>query len=272
MKLKHNKKRNTAFLYESLIRELTKSIINKDDKNKDQIILVIKEHFNEDTLLYRELKLYSTLNETYGLSPNMAEKLIFEVKKEHSTIDKKRLFAEQTKLINKINKIVSKSIFSNFVPNYKDLATIYQVFNINSIKKKILLEQNIFGRLTYGNKKEDTNMKTMGNLVYKSFVKRFNGKYSEKLLEEQKTLLNKYITSFLDNGIELKVYLNEEITRLKENISSALDMKEVQDDLDMLTKTKEVMSILENFKKEKIDKALINKVLKIQDLVKEIKS
>jgi len=36
MKMKHNKKRNTAFLYESLIKELTKAIVRKqtDPKNK----------------------------------------------------------------------------------------------------------------------------------------------------------------------------------------------------------------------------------------------
>ena len=28
MKLKHNKKRNTAFLYEALVKELTKSIVH----------------------------------------------------------------------------------------------------------------------------------------------------------------------------------------------------------------------------------------------------
>ena len=33
MRLKHNKKRNTAFVYEALVRELTKSAI-KNDKNK----------------------------------------------------------------------------------------------------------------------------------------------------------------------------------------------------------------------------------------------
>ena len=38
MKMKHNKKRNTAFLYESLIKELTKSLVNKDEEKKQQII------------------------------------------------------------------------------------------------------------------------------------------------------------------------------------------------------------------------------------------
>ncbi len=272
MKLKHNKKRNTAFLYESLIRELTKFIINKNEESKKQLILVIKEHFNDDALLSRELKLYNALNETYGLEPHTAEKLIFEVQREYSSIDKKKLFTEQTKLINKINKMFSKSIFSNFVPNYKDLATIYQVFNTSSVKKKVLLEQNIFKKLTFNNQDSDARMKPVDNLIYKSFVQRFNGEYSEKLLEEQKNLLNKYITSFLDNGVELKVYLNEEIARLKKNVSGALRMEEVESDADMFSKTKEVLIMLENFKDSKIDKALISKVLKIQNLVKEIKN
>ena len=32
MKLKHNKKRNTAFLFEALVRELTKSVVRKDSE------------------------------------------------------------------------------------------------------------------------------------------------------------------------------------------------------------------------------------------------
>ena len=116
MKLKHNKKRNTAFLYETLMRELTRTIVNKDNKRKEKIVLIIKEHFNNNSLLSRELKLYNALGDSYELDPHTAEKLIFEVKKEYSNIDKKVLFTEQTVLVNKINKILSKSIFSNFVP------------------------------------------------------------------------------------------------------------------------------------------------------------
>ena len=35
--MKHNKKRNTAFIYETLTRELTKSIIEKDTDKKNNI-------------------------------------------------------------------------------------------------------------------------------------------------------------------------------------------------------------------------------------------
>ncbi len=34
MRLKHNKKRNTAFIFEALSQEMTKAIVEKDDKKK----------------------------------------------------------------------------------------------------------------------------------------------------------------------------------------------------------------------------------------------
>ena len=35
MKLKHNKKRNTAFLYEALVKEITKAVMDKDVEKKN---------------------------------------------------------------------------------------------------------------------------------------------------------------------------------------------------------------------------------------------
>ncbi len=35
-KTKHNKKRNTAFLYEALVREMTKAVVSQDKKRKKQ--------------------------------------------------------------------------------------------------------------------------------------------------------------------------------------------------------------------------------------------
>ena len=55
LKLKHNKKRNTAFLFESLTKELTRAIVNKDEKTKQIILSVIKEHFRKGSILAKEL-------------------------------------------------------------------------------------------------------------------------------------------------------------------------------------------------------------------------
>ena len=43
--MKHNKKRNTAFIYEVLTKELTKAIANNDADKKTDIITILKEHF-----------------------------------------------------------------------------------------------------------------------------------------------------------------------------------------------------------------------------------
>ena len=58
MRVKHNKKRNTAFLYESLIKELTKAIVRGQDNKKQKILEIIKKHFNSNSSLKKELEIY----------------------------------------------------------------------------------------------------------------------------------------------------------------------------------------------------------------------
>ena len=162
-KIKHNKKRNTAFLYETLVREIAKSVINKEPKRNDFIISVIKEHFTSGTELAKELELYKALTETKDLDLYTAEKLIQESKFAYKKINKKKLFIEQSKLISKINRNLSRDIFSNFVPNYKSLATISQIFNDNvSVKNKVLLEKEVLKRLTFT--EEEFNQKNKSQL------------------------------------------------------------------------------------------------------------
>ena len=76
MARRHNKKRNTAFLYEALVRELTKSIVKKDNNRKSTVITILKEHFNKKSLLYKELQLYKDAASTNELDPQYAEKFI----------------------------------------------------------------------------------------------------------------------------------------------------------------------------------------------------
>ena len=81
MKLKHNKKRNTIFIFESLVRELTKSVINKDFSRKKEILSIIKENFGNTTVLGKELEYYKSILESKDLKKGFAEKLLQEVKR-----------------------------------------------------------------------------------------------------------------------------------------------------------------------------------------------
>ena len=80
MKLKHNKKRNTAFIYEALVREIAKAVVRKDDNRKNLIIKIMKEHFAPNNILAKELQLYKALEETRGLDIYTAERLIKEAR------------------------------------------------------------------------------------------------------------------------------------------------------------------------------------------------
>jgi hypothetical protein len=76
--------------------------------------------------------------------------------------------------------------------------------------------------------------------------------------------------SFLDNGVELKIHLNEEVGRLKGLLSDSMTTQEIQSDNKMVQKTKDVIGLLESFAGQNITETMIKKVLRVQNLVKEI--
>ena len=86
MKLKHNKKRNTAFLYETLVKELTKAVVHNKIKQKNVLVSIIKESFAKNTLLRKELDLFKILSET----KHVDEKVWKEAKKiQEGDVEKK---------------------------------------------------------------------------------------------------------------------------------------------------------------------------------------
>jgi len=271
-KYKHNKNRNTAFLYEALILELTKCILREDKEGKEKFLKFIKESFSVRTLLHQDLKLYHALSKTQNVCPITAEKILTEVKRRRKTIDKRKLLQEQNQLTRRIKKNLSNNIMSNFIPSYKFLATISQIFNERtSIKTKVLLENEIIGHMI-SKTGEEKKMVPIDNLIYKTFAKKFNSEYSTALLQEQKELLAKYISSFSNNGIELKLYLNEEVGRLKKEIKKSLLIEEFVADPEMRSKAQKVLSVLDSYKNEKPSRDMIRQVAQIQSLVTEIKS
>jgi hypothetical protein len=271
MKFKHNKKRNTAFLFETLIRELTKSAIDKNYNRKGTILSIVKEHFAKKTILSKELELYKSLYRSDDLTQDLADKLLKEVKKEYKSLDQKKIFEAQSKLIRKINRELSNKVFSNFVPNYKNLATIHQIFNSKNTnpKSRVLLEQNYIKIISSSENLKESNLNPVDKLTFKTFINKFNDRYSADLLKEQKSLLKYYITSFTDQGLELKIFLNEEIDRLKKELHKTILTETVQSDKKLFGKTKKVLNIVENFRNREIDNKMVEIILKVQKLVEE---
>lgn len=270
MKIKHNKKRNTAFVYEALIREATVAIIKQDDVRKNKVFSIIKKHFNQDSLLYKDLECYRSLYENTAPSEKIANKILSEVKTQKRLIDPDGLFKQQTELIHDINKELTSETFNNFVPNYRCLATIEQILSTKSSPKtKVMLENEILQNMVVVEQNKN-NMPTIDNLTYKKFVNKFNEKYNDKLLKEQKELLTHYVTSFSDNSLQLKSFLNNEISRLKNKMQEAKNISYIKEDEDMLQKAQQVIDTLQGFSKQTISENVLMTVLKSQSLVEEI--
>ena len=118
-------------------------------------------------------------------------------------------------------------------------------------------------------REQSSEIAEVDDIVVNSFVQKFNTKYDEQLLDEQKTVLNLYIKSFVDNSVEFKMYLNEEIKRLKDEVNKAKHNNLIKSDSDMLSKTEKIIEKLDSFKNTQIDEHVLSTVLKVQSLVKE---
>ncbi len=266
--MKHNKKRNTAFLYECLIKELTKAIVREDKKRQVITKKILKEFFCKRSVLKKELELYNSILESKALSTDFSERLLKETKIDYVRSDRKAIFNQQTSLINKINKHLGHGAFSNFIPNYKDMATLGLFFQNDNLpaKKRIMLENNLIKYLGR-NEKILTEMKHLDNLEYRTFVKKFNNAYDRTLRTEQKNLLTNYIVSFSDNGLGLKTFLNEEIGRLKDAVQ-----QRIVEETKWSTREnfKKVKVKLDNYAQTPINQQIVEEIFYIQDLIAEV--
>ena len=211
--MKHNKKRNTAFLYECLVKELTKSIVRKQNNRKESIVAIVKEYFSKGKILAKDLMVYrSVLENKHKMTNDFSKRFLQETKKDFYGLDRKGVFNSQTKLINQMNNSLGSGTFNNFVSNYKNIATVGQWFNSSALdaKSRLLIESKVL-QILVPTSRNAHEMKHIDNLTYNTFASKFNETYKRTLKERQKTLLTHYITSFSDNGLGLKSFMNEEI-------------------------------------------------------------
>ena len=162
-----------------------------------------------------------------------------------------------------MNESFNSAIWSNFLPNYKNIATAGLFFNQNKLpaKKRLLIENRVVqfrqARLV------ESKMEHVDNLTYKTFVNKFNETYGESLRQEQRDLLTNFIISFSDNGVSLKSYINEEIHRLRNSLQNLNESMHSQN-------ASKVVDKLNSFGERRIDEQMLRDLFYIQDLVHEV--
>ena len=203
-----------------------------------------------------------------------AKRVLSEVRRDRDRLDTQRIFTEQSKLIKRINVELGQEVYSNFVPNYKTMATIGQLFSDNiATEEKILLEDRVIEEVTKAETKTEKEiMEHIDSIAYKTFTKKFNKTYAGRLHEEQQKVVSRYIFSVSDNGTSLKTYLNEEIERLRTKVFESLDLEDIKSDEQMVAKANQVIDFLDSLKTTPLNEKSIKKIMQIQELVREVDS
>jgi len=233
---KHNKIKNTGILFELLTRQIAVDVMN-DSKNSPSV-KIIKEFFNEHTQLGKENELYKVLIEKKYKTTEQANILIEAVIKNRRKLSNRKLKNEKFNLIKTIKENYDVNAFFNArIPNYKVLASVYTLFENESIKdvvdtieetdSKITILENITFTNTKNKKSQNKvveNYSTQDTdvrlLTYQLLVDKFNKKYST-LNESQKNLLREYINN-LSNTNSLREFIDSEVTKVKSKLKNHL--------------------------------------------------
>jgi len=279
-KVKHNKIRNTGLLFEFLLRQITSDVLNKDQNSK--AVNIVKEKFNENTELGKELALYNILTTKKFKSDTKADYFINEVMKTRSDLNNSTLRREKYNLIKEIQSNYNLQKFmSSKVPNYKVFASIYKLFEYNTLSPDEKTESffNIVEHVTTedNNVRLSETVRTLPDdedlriLTYKTLLEKFNQKYT-KLSGAQKNLLREYINN-VSNTNSLKETLKQIVKGLKEDLKQ--HSKNLKDEV-VKIKMQEAIKSIDKFcgvndKSEVVKDEYVIQTMRYLELIKELK-
>jgi hypothetical protein len=283
MKVKHSKFKNTAILFELLVKQITQEVLSNSTKNLSEKI--IKEFFNSRKELAKELKLYNWIVKERFSSNDDAKLFLSEVIEERKKLDESKLAKEKYNLIKTIKESYELDKFlSSNLQNYKLLASIYKVFESKAHGRKVEIRDYIDSNNTIlehitnerATKKPQDKLyeefkkqsEDLRLLTYKLLIENFNSKYSN-LDDSQKGLLREFINN-VSNTSTFPKFISEEA---KKALSSLIT--ESKDITDKVTKIK-ISEMIKLFKSDKFLKENNEKQVSVlmltYELLKEIKN
>ena len=282
---KHNKIKNTGILFELLTRQITVDVLN-NEKNSSAI-KILKEFFNANTELGKENQLYKVLIEKKYKSATHSEILIEAVIKNRRKLSNRRLRNEKYNLIKEIKTVFNpKDFFNTKLPNYKVLASIYNIFEGESSRKnygpvvetdsKVVVMENITQQVSsdikksknravksYKSQEEDIRL-----LTYQLLVDKFNEKYSN-LNESQRNLLREYINN-LSNTNSLREFIDAEVIKVRKVLSQHLNR--VDDKITKIKLTEAIAHTDNATGGKRVKDSHVVSLMRYYELVKELRN
>ena len=276
--LKHSKYKNTAILFEMLVRKLTSETLTSD---KTVTVEIIKKYFGKNTVLSKELQLYNALIKESFKTEAQSLDFIRSCKDSHNKLNKSALRRQRYNLVKEISENFDFSKISKIrINNYKELASIYKLFEYNEVDNptqllecKSSIVEHLLGKVE---KLQETDVilekykkhdKEVRLLAYKMLVDKFNKKYSG-LDESQKSVLNKYIVHVNDSET-MKQYFEKIIPGIKKQLKEQVSLITDKATKIKVDKLSEMLCNVETIKVIKESHVLT--ILRYYDLIKELK-
>jgi hypothetical protein len=284
-KIKHSKFKNTGFIFELLLRQITSEIMSE---NKSKAEKILQEFFNSKKELSKELKLYQYLiNEKYN-SEAKAEKFIDTVCEARKRLDEAKLTKEKYNLVKKIRESYNiEDLLKSSVSNYKVLASIYKIFeSINEseildptdvVSSRFTIAENIINKSIQNKdakikdavleqfKKQD---ETVRALSYKILIESFNTKYKD-LSSEQKVLLREYING-MTNSSGFSNHIQSEVNKITQSLNEI--GKKITDKVTKIKLVETIGQIKKIKQNKRVKEQHVSALMMAYELIKELKN
>jgi hypothetical protein len=274
--IKHSKYRNIGLIFELLMKKLTSDLMIGVDSPS---INIIKKFFT-NTELSKELKLYEVFLKNKNISESKANTIVDLINKSYTKLNHKKIKIEKYNLIKEIKKYYNlEEFFKPRVTNYKELASLYVLLEINQSKdfinpKETLKHQHTLFEYLIGNKINSdktssiteefkSNDKDIRTISFYVLLEKFNQKYSN-LHPQQKYIIN------VDNSENLKNIYNSKILEIKNDIKKQLKLVK---DPHIKIKLKEIYPLIKEINSKNLIKNnnLVD-ILQYYSLINELKN
>lgn len=218
----HNKKRNTALLYEFLIKTISSALVENDKRKSSIALKIIRRYFKSGTELYKEFRIFNALIKTTVSSDSVGTSILKEARSAVESLNHEMLDKEKSLLIRNINHAINdENFYDQPVSEYRMYASIQTLFNewqkpVGTADIALLAnyENQLREWLISEKKKEDHTIidETPGTtrLLMKIMMKKLNEKYSVSLNNDQREIIKAYAFSTAnDNQTTIKKKLEE---------------------------------------------------------------
>lgn len=275
----HNKKRNAALVYEFMVRQMARQMIEKDLAGYRRTYDVARRYFGPTAYLSKELELFDVIRASRGLPEAAARKVLQEVLSHASRLDKRKIEIEKSNLIKEVNYTFGKDFFSKYrVPEYRLLGSLQLLFNStgsSSLHEKVnmilQMEEAVVRYMTSPvSERTDVDRPQVDRLVLELATKSFQKRYGSALSGGQKKLLECYVRSMVTGDTrKLQSMVDEQVPKIAAALDAGRKLKEFREDTVMSQRLDEARAGLKRLSGP-VSSETVQELMLYQKLVEEM--